>query len=783
VTVYDCFRSGRRRVDSELVVDIAGVLDVPEPLLEVLRRQCAVVQEAAALPVSAHRGIPVPVDDFIGRTSQAEACARTEIPALIVGMAGVGKTQVASRALRVLLDEGGAASAVAVSMAVASGSGRPEGGDLALGAIARALGLPNHPGASAAERADSIVRELRDSRTALLIDDVTRVDQVEALLAAGPSTPVMICSRFDLALAGAGIARVAIEPWTPQEGMDYLRAVVGGERVSAEADAAAELVSLAGGLPLAMSLTAARLRQHPEWTLADHAAALRERMVGLRLDDVIHESIDLSYTALSTRARRMLRLLGIQPCAELLPEWIGALCALEPADTDAVIDEVARAHCLIVDDDGRVSVHSLVRTYSAARSWDEDPERERDSALDRLAASILSQAWVAIDELHPGLLWRRRSIPAAGAHRAPVSAVEFLALALDPLARLAESSVQRAPHITVEVGAALSRHLDNVGLYHVGRTLHQQALTAARSLDDLVGETLAHLDLGQNAVRLGLPDAGRHLETAARLAELAAVPRASVAASNALGILAAQAGDNDAALARFVDSLETARANDFTEQIAPLTDNIAILLRRKGDLQGAIEHHRASHDDALRRDDEGAAARTLANMSELQLLMGDIDGAVESATSAMAMATRLGIAITKAYATSSLGLALAESGDPASALRLFDEARDAARAMGNHDLEASAMNGIGAVRSRPGDLHDGAAARSMFLSVLELAAREPLHLERAKALHGLALLEADAGDIPGALARIDEALSMLGESDAPEARALRADAERFRASA
>lgn len=720
VTVYDCFKDGRRRLDVELAVDIARALGVPEQRVAAFKVECSGIQSAPTVVIATSHELPPRTEQFIARDAERAACASATTPVLVTGMPGVGKTTLAAEVLQSLLDDGTIADVVVLS---ARAAGYPTA---VLDALGRAIGVQS-------ESATDIARELGELRTGVLIDDLTQSDQIASLLAAAPSTPVIVTSRLDLSPAFADVVRVA--PWTPEETLVMLRSTLGGERMDAEPTAAAALSTLIDGLPLAAELAAARIREQSTWTLQDHLDALQVRIDGLRLEHPVTESIALSYVTLSPPAQRMLRMFAAQPCTELPQGWIGALSGADASETAAALRELIEAHCLALGAGGTLRMHSLIRAYGRSRSWDDDPPSVRETGIRAMADRALAQTWAAVEQLHPGALWRRRVIREDTAPFTTAEASRYLAAALSALTELAAGCTELAPELTVEVAAALSRHLDGTGFYRVALPLHSQAVVSAKRIEDVVGEAHAELDMGQTLVRLGLPDAALHLEWAAQLSERAGAPRVAMAASNALGIIAAQRGDTAMALQRFRDSLTNARKNGITDMIPALTDNIAIMHRQLGDFEGALAHHLESRDEALSRNDRASAASAMANASEVYLLLGLVAEAIDAAEHARAVADELEIPITWAYATSNLGMAVAHTGEEARALELFDEALASARRLGAGVLEASVLNNIGEAHADP------AAARDAFHEALTLAERFDLAMERDRATVGLTRLD------------------------------------------
>lgn len=771
VTVYDCFADGRTRIDVELVVDIARALGVEGERLDLWMRQCALAQERRSLPnpVTAHLGLPGADPVFVGREQEQEQALAARI-VLIDGMAGTGKTQLARRVLGSLV-ETGRVDGVAV---VALGDRMRRGADAQPptaaaigGAVLRLLERPVAVSDTAAKIAAATVEALAERRLALLVDDATDPEQLEPFIAAHPTMPIVATSRERMRIDGA--TPVGLTPWSPHETVALLRTVAGADRIDAEPDAARRIAELLGGLPLAAALTAARVKEQPDWSLADHADALEGRLQSRHLDEPVSAAIALSYATLSDAARTALRLLAVQPCRTLAPAALPALIDADAETTRTVLTELDRSRCILRQHDDRVALHSLVRTYAAARSWDDDRPSLRDEAVLRLAEAMLTRAWSAADRLSPGMAAAYKVTRGLDPDLSQENAGAWMEAELDSLVELAVACADVHPAVTVEMAQALTRYFDNRGRWLLAMPMHRAAVTAARSAGDAVGEAFGELAVGQTAVRLGLPEAAAHLARARDLGTVSGAARPVYASSNALAILAAQSGDPQTALRRFKECLVVAREDEADDVIPLVTDNIAVVLRRMGDLEGAMAHHRESLAHAQSRDNQNGIATSLGNMSEVHLLLGDIDAAVDTAEQSRQIADRLRTMTTYSCATANLGLALAARGEQERALPLMHEALQVTRENSIRFMEVSVLNNIGDLLRD--DDPDG--ARAHYEEALSLGPDIDL-VERSRALGGLGRIDLAVGENERGRSRLEEALQLLGSDDVPEALEIRA---------
>lgn len=768
MTVYDAFSDGRKRLDVQLVVDIAQALGVDGPQLELWHSRCVLAQGRRALTqsVSAYRGLPPRSDHFIGRQEEHDTCLTATSPVVIEGMAGIGKTELAFQVAATLL----ARERVQDVLVVALGDTRSPD-DLAtwrgIGeAILRTMGVSVPSGGTTAELADTVSTTLESRQVALVLDDVTVADQIIEIVRRAPTTPVLVTSRARLPLDG--VTSVAMSTWRDENTLELLRAATDEAIVAAEAAAAQTIAELVDGLPLAAALTAARVRRLRGWSLTDQAAALRGRLASHQLDEPVSATIALSYSMLSESARRGLRLLAAQPCRSLSRPALDALLG-DDVSADELVDEFQGTHLLVRVHQDRFALHSLVRTYAVAQSWQEDPPSVRSSALTRMAGALLARAWGCSERLYPGSLRRFDREREIEIPDTPEQAAVWLEDELESLVEIATAAAVDAPQITLEIAQALSRNFDNRGRLHLSLSLHRAAVDAARRAADTAGEAYAELGIGTTSVRLGLPEAALHLERARQIGQSSGARRAVYSATNALAILAAQAGDSLTALHQFQECLALAREDGDEASEYLLIDNIAIILRRLGDLEGALDHHQQALDHARAKDLRESLATSLGNVSEVYLLLGRVEEAVEAAELSREVAQSISSSMTYAHATAALGVALHARGDQERAQNAIREALQLSRDGDLRSLEVTCLNHLGHLLIEG----DPAAAEEWLREAENAGARWGVADERPRTLHGLGRLAYARGEVDHAREFFDEALTLLGSEAAPLAREIR----------
>ncbi|MFT4221006.1 MAG: tetratricopeptide repeat protein [Microbacterium sp.] len=767
ITVYDCFRAGRRRVDAALLLDIVRALGADAAETARWREWCVALQrpEAGDAVVPTHRDAPALAHPFVGRAVEADAVMSATGPVLVTGPPGAGKTQVAARALRALRSVGRIDGIVTVDLRASNMSTAGVGAATLLESVARTLGIERAIDAigpaALGERAQCVADALERAGVALLVDDAGALGAVLPLLEHVTSTPLVVISRTLLPVPPS-VRVVEVTTWTGDDGMALLTDAAGAERVAAEPGAAADIVALSGGLPLAMALAAARVGGKPDWTLAEHRDALRARLDAGRLDDPVSDSIALSLRLLADEERRALRLFATLPCEDLPADLVAI--AVGPAGAERLQASLLSSHCVEERMSGRLGMHALIRAYAAALSWDDDPQSARDQALDRLADACVDRAWSAATALRPGHPVNFPNAPQSPAPMALEAAEAWLAAETNNLVLIAEALAERRPEVLVGIAQALGWYLDRQGLQPLALRLHARASALGQRIGDTTAVAIAENAIGQAKLRLGHDDAVAQLERAAALAETTGLPRLRITVMNALAIAAAQSGDIATALTRFEQTLALSREHGFDEFVGLTIDNIAVSLRRLGDIQGALERHREAYELACAHGDMLRAATAISNLSDDQLAVGDVEGALASATRAVEL-TASGGGETHAYAVTNLGLARAARGDVDEAIACHEQALSMARAMSDPVLEAAVLSNLGVALRASGRAAEAVAALEL---ALEVATAHDIAYERGRAVLELAETVHGCGDAARARALAVEAVAAFPDERSPE---------------
>jgi tetratricopeptide (TPR) repeat protein len=291
--------------------------------------------------------------------------------------------------------------------------------------------------------------------------------------------------------------------------------------------AAAELIEHCARLPLALGIASARAMANPTFSLRVLAEELRdahERLDVLATDDPagdVRAVFSWSYQALSLRAARLFRLLGLLPGPDIALHSAASLAGLDLAETRALLTELARTHLLEEHLPGRYRSHDLLRAYAAERAADEDTEARRAAIHRNLdhylhtgfaAERHLAPHWepITLDDPQPGVAVREIS-------GYPQAMRWFAAEHVNVLCAIELAARTGFDTHAWQLPWALSTFLNRQGLWHLRTATQQTALAAADRLDDRNAQAVSHHLLGRgHAILEQFEEAVDHFHAALR---------------------------------------------------------------------------------------------------------------------------------------------------------------------------------------------------------------------------------------------------------------------------
>ena len=610
---------------------------------------------------------------------------------VITGMGGVGKTTLAVHAAHRLAGEFPDGQ-LYVDLRGFDRSGMVLSQEDAVRQLLAGLGVAPERVPAGAEAQVGLYRSVLAGRRVLVVLDNARgAEQVRPLLPGDSRCRVLVTSRDQMRslIAIEGARPVRLCPLSPEDAREALSRRLGAGRVEAEGEAAGRLVELCAGLPLALSVVAARAAVHPAHSLASIAAELSESgnsLAALADPDAVVDaraSLSLSYRALSPAAGRLLRLSSLHPGAEVGREVMASLAGVGVREAVAGLDELERVHLMTRPEPSYYVSHELVRAY-AAELAESDQAAELDSARERMFDHYRQSAYKAMLVLRP-----TRSPIAIEAPLPGVTITEF-AGAEDssawfgrtyPVLRalLEQTAELGLSEHTWQLAWALDPFHNSQARWQDKIAVHRLALAAAEKLADPALQAHSHRSLGQAFRMLGdKQQAMEQLELAQRL----------------------------------YDELR-----DRADQARNLSYIVALIL--DGDSPGqAKEPATRAVELSLEVGDRKLEAASLNNLACSLSAVGDQAAAIQCAQRALAMMDETDETGFRAYALSTLGQAEYRAGDYERGITHLLESLCIFRAQRDRFEEANTLRLIAMTHREAGNLPSARHAWQTALPIL-----------------------------------------------------------------
>ncbi|WP_343245710.1 tetratricopeptide repeat protein [Streptomyces sp. SID4985] len=346
----------------------------------------------AAPPGVTPRQVPQPSALFVNRkdelgrlkaTESDRRAGRTTSRIVVVsGLGGMGKTQLVAQWAAGELEQSYPGGHLYADLE----EGRRDGAVDVSGVVAgflRSLGVhPEFIPAGLGERT-ALFRSITAGRdTLVVVDNARQAAEVRPLV---PGAGLLVAtSRNALsALSMDGAVHIVLGPLDERAGVEFVQSW----RVTDPDGAAAVLVRLCGGLPLALRAVGEWLARRPHLGLNDAVRALGTD--GLpRLEDgttSVNAVLDMAYQSLPDPTRRLYRLFGWLPGTTVTSSVVTAAGV---PDADAAMGDLLTANLAVLvesaDRPRRLRLHDMVRAH-AREVVREIPDAERDAALRAVA--------------------------------------------------------------------------------------------------------------------------------------------------------------------------------------------------------------------------------------------------------------------------------------------------------------------------------------------------------------------------------------------------------------
>ncbi|MGY0491663.1 ATP-binding protein [Streptomyces sp. WG-D5] len=506
---------------------------------------------------SALRGLPMKSPSFTGQDEllarltdamDPERHAEVVLVSAVAGLGGVGKTEaVVQVAHRARTRRGWFPGGVLFIDLFGYDSDRCMAPGDALQNLLGALGVAADVIPSGLPERALLYRSVlaayadQGQRILVVLDNASSAEQVLPLLPGDGECRTLITSRHTL---DVGARLHDVDVLTPEDSVELLRRTVrrarGGDdaRVDDEPEAAHEIASLCGYLPLALQIAAAHLADAPVRPLATLADSLRQAPrldVLSREDRAVRTVFELSYRQLDACARTLLRRLSLNPGPDVSTECAAVLAGVGEREAESLLLGLTRAHLVSSGPAwGRWRMHDLVRSYAEElAAADPAAGGARDRLLDHYAhrAGLAGDYVVESSAVRPhGFADRERAVAwlederenllaavrrAAGTGRADVAV--GLVTALDAFqgfygynqdgADIAQVAAEAARRVNDMVGYGLCRRREAFACYSTaeysrGMAAAREAIEVARAAGDGPGEGQAYRAFGDALAKI-----------------------------------------------------------------------------------------------------------------------------------------------------------------------------------------------------------------------------------------------------------------------------------------
>jgi CHAT domain-containing protein len=352
------------------------------------------------LPRAPASQLPPDIADFTGRETQIAKLLRSVgserqgdalAIAVITGQPGVGKSALAVHIAHALKES--FPDAQLYAELGRRGGRRTEASDV-LRSFLEALGANSVP--DDIDERKRLYRSLLARAHALVVlDNAEDAEQVRELLP-GSATCAVVATGSSKLVELEGAELLELDIMTAPESIELLRRIVGSERVDAEADQAAAITRFCDRLPLALRISAAKLKGKPHWTLRKLAGLLadeRGRLDELRVGDrAVRATFQLSYQDLAEAEARAFRLTGLLSAPEMTANLVAAVLGCQARQAEALLERLVESHLLEAAAGAVYRFHDLLRLFARERAETDEAPISREAVYERAVAWYLGAA-------------------------------------------------------------------------------------------------------------------------------------------------------------------------------------------------------------------------------------------------------------------------------------------------------------------------------------------------------------------------------------------------------
>jgi tetratricopeptide (TPR) repeat protein len=601
---------------------------------------------------------------------------------------------------------------------------------------------------------------LEGKQVLLLMDNAASREQIEPLIP--PSTCLLlVTSRFRFALSG--LVDRDLDEMPEQDAKDLLLRIA--PRIG---DAADEIASLCGRLPLALRLAGSALAERPNLSPAEYARRFR---AGKEKLEPVEASLRTSYDLLTEERRRLWRMLAVFP-ETFDAKASAAVWALEMDDAGGHLGELVRSSLIEWEEtEERYRLHDLAREYGGRllNAVEYGTAKGRHAAYflvilqqadqfyrggkssTTLGLKLLDREWLNIQGGHKWAVANsaRDLMADELCDRYPTEGAFILSLRLHPRdwIQWTEPGLEAARRRGNKYGE--SAHLGNLcfafeALGNARRALElaERQLAIGRENGYRLVESKALGSIGGLIMQLG--DYQQAINFHEQRIAIAREVRDHLGETTSLGLMGEAygvLGDIPRAIELFEKQLELAREIGNRQKEGHALGNMGAYIGLSDPLK-AIELHKQQLAIAQELGDRRGEGAALGSLGEAYAALGETQSAIKLYEQVLAITREIGDRRGEGQALGSLGNVYADLGESRHAIEFFEQHLTIAREIGDRRGEGTASWNLGVAFWKEGDLARAADLMQVRVDYL----REISHPDAEKCSARVAALRAHIAD-------------------------------------
>jgi tetratricopeptide (TPR) repeat protein len=575
--------------------------------------------------------LPPDLSDFVGReeevrllTTEVELHRRPHLE-ILEGMAGAGKTSLAVHIAHELTGRFPDARLFLDFCTHSPGQPTLDAAD-ALHRLLRMLDVPGERIPATITGRSALWRsELTHRRAVIILDDVTGPEDLRSILPVAGDCLTIVTSRRRHA-DWAGIRAQTLDDLPDDDAITMFTRIAGIDTTT-ETSNVIRAVQLCGRLPLAIRITANRLRDRRASGLSNLLDELSDLQADHEQSGEVSERVmsafELSYRSLTAAEQRFFRYLSVSPCRDISVYAAMALTGGTLVGTEAMLNALRDNHLLRQSSSGWFQFHDLIRAFAARRFRRDDPEAERRRAIGRLLDYYLRTADHADRLLYAPK--RQVDLPDHAARLepsmdTPQAACLWLESEWGNIVQMAQYSAKHEwKRHCADLVHGIAEFLDTSGYWNHAATAHTLALQACRDLDDPPRVARAALDLSLTSLRTG------NHETALQQARDASLvyrtlgdQQGCAAALDRMGVIHRNSARFRDALAHHQEAMDIHRQIGDEPGLAKDFGHAGIACTSLNEYTRAIHYFNQALDLYRQAGDRRGEARTLMNICAVQ---------------------------------------------------------------------------------------------------------------------------------------------------------------------